>query len=401
MIAESEKDKIKRILAAINPIKEYLKTGNYLAQSMCILFDADSTAFRKSYAEIDCGGYQVVPLADYQKMGILNNDGFKVAKYGSDFPTKVAYCINLDSNIVSDIYKLFSGKKLVNKHSLLNLLISIKKANVQTSASPYILECTYNKKILEKSIVYQNILYFFLFSRLSLKQLQEDYFKVMPSIEDYLLADDAWDVINSDFNEDLFDRYLVIYCVLCKTYLIKFGSKKSYENKVKELVEFMNNELYCYLEFELVICCLFLKNDPKLSYFFRLMQPDKDNITDVIKNMTWDILHIRNIQTEMAIRSTINNNSNIFYAHSIASHDKGLIDILKANPIKRLILYKGEAYPKYERDFDNICKDLDIKSILFENTFKREQYCLTHQNSYLKSFTCSLENTIENLRENN
>lgn len=399
MIAESEKDKIKRVHAAINPVKAYLETDNYLVHSMCILFDADTTVFRNSYTEMSCNDYQVIPLADYRKMAVLNNDVIRSDKDGNDyFPTKVAYCVNLDSNIVSDIYKLLSGKELVNKHSFLNLLMNIKKAEVQTSASPYILECIYNRKILDKNIVYQNLLYFFLFNRLSLKQLQEAYLNVMPNIEDYMLADDAWNTISSDFDGDLFDRYLVIYCMLCKTYLIKYSSKKSYEKKVKELVEFLNNELYCYLEFELVICCLFLKNDSKLSYFFRLMQPNRKNITDAIKNMTWDILHIRNIQTEMAIRGTINNNPNIFYAHSIASHDKGLIDILKANPVKRLVFYNGEAFPKYEKSFDSICKDLNIKSSFFKNTFKREQHCLTFQNSYLKNLSCKLENAIESLR---
>lgn len=136
------------------------------------------------------------------------------------------------------------------------------------------------------------------------------------SVEDYVLADTVWNIINSEFDKDLFDRYLAIYCMLCKTYLIKISSRKTYDYKVKELVDFMDNKLYCYLEFEFVLCCLFFKNDSRLSHFFRLMQPNSKNVINTIKNMTWDILHIRNIQTEMAIKNT-NNKSNIFFVYSI------------------------------------------------------------------------------------
>lgn len=392
-----EKEKMKHILAAANPVKEYLKEENFLLQSTCMLFDANFTAFENLFADINYNGYQVVGLANYEKMALLNRDFISYTQNGIDsFPTKISHCINFDSNIVSDIYRLFLGKEFVNKDSLLNLLIAIKKAEAQTSAAPYILECSYNKKVIDKNIVYQNLLSFFLYTRLSLKQLQDEYGSGSLSVEDYVLADNVWNIINSDFDKDLFDRYLAIYCMLCKTYLIKVSSKKTYDYKVRELVDFMDNKLYCYLEFEFVLCCLFFKNDDRLSHFFRLMQPNSRNVVNTIKNMTWDILHIRNIQTEMAIRNT-NNKSNIFFVYSFASHDKGLIDIIKSNPINRLILYKNEAYPKYKEGFEDVCKDLNIYSSFLKNTFIRGEHCKTNQNGYLKKLACQLENAIDNL----
>jgi 3-dehydroquinate dehydratase len=112
--------------------------------------------------------------------------------------------------------------------------------------------------------------------------------------------------------------------------------------------------------------------------------------------MTWDILHIRNIQTEMANRNT-NSKLNMFFVHSFASHDKGLIDIIKSNPINRLILYKNEAYPRYEEGFEDICKDLNTNLSFLKNTFNREEYRKNNQNSYLRKLACQLESAIHNL----
>ncbi len=392
-----EKDKIKQILAATNPVKEYLKEENFLLQSTCMLFDENFTAFENLFAEINYSGYQVAGLANYKKMALLNNNFINYTQNCiNSIPTKISHCINFDSNIVSDIYRLFCGKEFVNKDSLLKLLIAIKRPEIQISATPYILECSYNKKVIDKNIVYRNLLSFFLYTRVSLKQLQDEHSSVSFSVEDYVSADNVWNIINSDFNKDLFDRYLAIYCMLCKSYLIKVSSKKTYDNKVKELVDFMDNKLYCYLEFEFVLCCLFFKNDSRLSHFFRLMQPNSRNVVNTIKNMTWDILHIRNIQTEMAIRNT-NNKTNIFFVHSFASHDKGLIDIIKSNPINRLILYKNEAYPKYKESFEDVCKDLNIYSSFLKNSFNREEYYKINQNGYLKKLACQLESAIYNL----
>lgn len=390
----SEKNKIKNILSATNPVKEYFKEENFLLRSNCMLFDANFTAFQNLFAEINYDGYQVVGLANYEKMALLNNESIK---YTQDiFPTEIAHCINFDSNIVSDIYRLFCGKEVANKDSLLKFLIAIKKTGAQTSAIPYILECSYNKKIIDKNIVYQNILFFFLYTRLSLKQLQEEHGSVSPSVEDYVSADRVWNEINSDFNKELFVSYLGIYCMLCKSYLIKMSRGKTFDCKVKELIDFMDNNLYCYLEFEFVLCCWFFRNDSRLSYFFRQMQPNSRNVVNTIKNMTWDIIHIRNIQAEMAHRNT-NDKVDKFFIHSFASHDKGLIDIIKSNPINRLILYKNEAYPKYKVSFEDICKDLDVYSSFLQNTFIREEFCKVNQTCYFKELAFKLESAIYNL----
>lgn len=121
-----EKDKIRQILAAINPVKEYLKEENFLLQSTCMLFDANFTAFENLFLEMNYNGYQVVGVANYEKMALLNNN-FINYNYIDSVPTKISHCINFDSNIVSDIYRLFCGKEFIDKNSLLKLLIAIKK----------------------------------------------------------------------------------------------------------------------------------------------------------------------------------------------------------------------------------------------------------------------------------
>ena len=59
--------------------------------------------------------------------------------------------------------------------------------------------------------------------------------------------------------------------------------------------------------------------------------------------MSWDLFHIWNIPTEMAICS----NEDIIQLQSIASGDKALIDMISVNPIERIFMYNDEAIVKY------------------------------------------------------
>lgn len=68
--------------------------------------------------------------------------------------------------------------------------------------------------------------------------------------------------------------------------------------------------------------------------------------------MSWDLFHIWNIPTEMAICS----NDDIIQLQSIASGDKALIDMISVNPIERIFMYNDEAIVKYRYRFSLFLK---------------------------------------------
>ena len=77
--------------------------------------------------------------------------------------------------------------------------------------------------------------------------------------------------------------------------------------------------------------------------FFQKVTPSAKNILKKIEGMSWDLFHIWNIPTEMAICS----NDDIIQLQSIASGDKALIDMISVNPIERIFMYNDEAIVKY------------------------------------------------------
>ena len=64
-------------------------------------------------------------------------------------------------------------------------------------------------------------------------------------------------------------RYYLIYCLLLKAVIIENSSKRSFENKIMELLDFVSKDLNTYLENEMLICALFLNKNPEVEYFFR------------------------------------------------------------------------------------------------------------------------------------
>ncbi|GAB6180333.1 hypothetical protein JCM14036_16520 [Desulfotomaculum defluvii] len=392
VIQRQEKDSIRNVLFSQNPITAY--KNSKLKNCTYALFDANNTAFENYFEEKTFGIYRIIGLSNYKKMIVLNDCVLEDLKNNNEnSQIKLAHCINFDSNIASLINKLINSKKPAIDNEFYKFLLYIKENAIQTTILPYMMESKYNNKISDTIRVYQTILAFFMFDRLTKEQLNEQNFS-KPSSEDYILADKAWHEFKINSDSEIFDRYLVIYCLLCKTCLIKLFNKKSYTNKVSMLVEFINNELYCYLEYEFVLCCLFLKNDQSVEHFFRFVQPNSSDLIGDLKNMTWDLMHLRNIGTEMAIRNSLTNYENIFYAHSFGSADQGLLNILKLNPIKRVAFYKGEAYIRFQNTIEDVCEKEEFINNLLLNSHQREQCCLSISNRHLPNLAAKLENEL-------
>lgn len=394
VIQRYEKNSMKQVLFSHNPITAY--KNSELKNCTYALFDANSTNFENYFEEKKFGKYQIIGLSNYKKTIVLNNSVLEdLENNNENSKIKVAHCINFDSNVASLINKLFNLNNYTIDNDFYEFLLYIKENGIQTTIMPYMMECENNNKISHPTIVYQTILSFFMFDSMSIGQLTEQNFSnLKPSSEDYFFADKAWHELKVNCDSKIFDRYLVIYCLLCKTCLIKFTNKKSYIHKVSMLVEFINKELYCYLEYEFVICCLFLKNNESVKHFFRYAQRNSSNLISVIKNMTWDLMHLRNIQTEMAIRNSLENYENIFYAHSFGSYDQGLLNILKLNPIKRVAFYKSEAYIRFENTIEDVCENEDIITNLLLESNRREQFFLYNPKNYFSDLANQLENEL-------
>ena len=396
MLTNSEKKSIYSFLNDSNPVNTYLDENNSEFTLLC--FDKAFGVLQNIPKELPENKYRMLPFGRYQNTIVLNKNTLECNKYNQDL-SKVyySYCVNLDSNIISNIYRLFNGINLSDQEELIQFLIHLKSSNVSLSAAPYIFECKYNNKISDKLLVYKNLLYFYLFDRLEASDIENgDFINFEPNTEDFIFADRVWNEIQMNKNEDIFTRYLLVYCMLCKGYILRFSNEKKVTERVHELLEFMNEKLMCYMEFEFLLIYKHLKNDTQVSHFFRLFTEKRSTIINDIHNMSWDILHYRNALNEMAIRNS-NDDIKRIYIHYFSTRDKGLSEVFSFNEIKRLVMYNEEAYPKYDFSFDGIKINDNVIEKFKNSTEIREQNCKKTDNNYYKKLAKKLENEIEKM----
>ena len=111
--------------------------------------------------------------------------------------------------------------------------------------------------------------------------------------------------------------------------------KKENRKKIEDFLDFVINNVGCYLENEVYLIGKYLCNSGD-TVFFRHMQQnrDKDNFFRDVRGMAWDLCHLRNVLEEMKVRNT---SDDITFLHCFASYETGLLEILKSNLINRIL----------------------------------------------------------------
>lgn len=315
------------VINSKNPVDTYRSNRDIVIKykPIVLLFDGKQSVITNNmfYKECKNGTYQIKPIANYQNLGVLNLGIFS----SSDSQIlQIASFVNLDSNIVSLLPKYFKKENNQNFADLADLIEYIINEKLNISSIPYFLEDSLNSSGMKNDEkVYKSTLYYCVLRRLSGGISTTDRFPRRNEI---------------DFEK----RAKTLYCFLLKMYILKFSSKKNAPYKTEQLLDFCNNELGIYLESGLYISFLYFEGkNNTVKNFFQKVTPSAKNILKKIEGMSWDLFHIWNIPTEMAICS----NDDIIQLQSIASGDKTLIDMISVNPIERIFMYNDEAIVKY------------------------------------------------------
>ena len=333
------------VINSKNPVDTYRSNRDIVIKykPIVLLFDGKQSVITNNmfYKECKNGTYQIKPIANYQNLGVLNLGIFS----SSDSQIlQIASFVNLDSNIVSLLPKYFKKENNQNFADLADLIEYIINEKLNISSIPYFLEDSLNSSGMKNDEkVYKSTLYYCVLRRLSGGISTTDRF---PISNDYIDADEIFRLMKSTRrNEiDFEKRAKTLYCFLLKMYILKFSSKKNAPYKTEQLLDFCNNELGIYLESGLYISFLYFEGkNNTVKNFFQKVTPSAKNILKKIEGMSWDLFHIWNIPTEMAICS----NDDIIQLQSIASGDKTLIDMISVNPIERIFMYNDEAIVKY------------------------------------------------------
>lgn len=393
---DETKQIISEVLQASNPI-ECLKQFIYnpFAKDITfLLFDGNAeTNFKSISHEFSLHKYNIVNLGCYERM-ILINTSILSAKQNS-IPIRTEYLINLDSNIASFLSKIIKNNQI--EDCLWNFLYYIKKNNLNLSMVPYVLEDSLNSTGMQNNDrAYECLLSFFTFDRVTL-----DEFKALPcipNVDDYCCADNAWMQMRYTryYERKEEKRVRSIYCFLLQVYIIHFQSKRSPKNKIIELINFINNELGAYFEAGVILAYWFFNKSYKcVNRFFQKIQPTSKNKLKDIEGMAFDLFHLWDMPTEMAI---LTQRDDAIVLKGLATHDDALAQIAKLNPITRIAFYAEEAQVKYTFSIQDVLTENYILESLASKKIKREKLCPTVD---LIQLSKVLEKKLYELTENN
>ncbi len=380
------------VISSINPVDTFLSNRDIVIKYKPIVLLFDGKQIEKTnntfFEEYKNDTYQIKPIANYKNLNVLNQHIFSLLPTSIFQELKIANFVNLDSNIVSILPKYFEKKGNQDLAALIEHIINVK---LSISSIPYFLEDSLNSSGMKNDEkVYKSTLYYCVLRRLSSGISTTDRF---PISNDYIDADEIFRLMKSTRrNEiDFEKRAKTLYCFLLKMYILKFSSKKNAPYKTEQLLDFCNNELGIYLESGLYIAFLYFEGkNNTVKNFFQKVTPSAKNILKKIEGMSWDLFHIWNIPTEMAIGS----NGGIIQLQSIASGDKALIDMIAVNPIERIFMYNGEAIVKYRY---NLFSKTETKHLCEKIYLNREKRLSINKTANLNSLSKSLENTLLDL----
>ena len=99
----------------------------------------------------------------------------------------------------------------------------------------------------------------------------------------------------------------------------------------------------------------------------------KDKLKKV-EGMAWDLFHLWDIPTEMAVQS---HTYNAIILQAFATHDDALAQIAKLNPIIRIAFYEQEVQIKYKLSLSNFLHNDPIIDSIIDNQEQRECLCDT------------------------
>ena len=308
-----------------------------LHECRVFLFDEEKSNFGNIGKSISYGKFNLIGLGDYQKIWVIDKNTVNA----KDNFLPVARIVNYDLNIFTYIHDLYRGRNILDKENLIRFLHEIKSLRLTNNISTALMErytTPINRELLAKMIesyVYFDSINFEVFQSNVPQTLKPDKYIWMKEIwedAEYYLS-----------NDEVIQHYEAVCCYILKAFILKNTKNLSTKAKVAEFKRYCIEDLCVFLELEMTLLILFLKNDSAVQEIFKKLQLKADKLIDKIHNTAWDIFHIRLLE-----QSTLLNcieNPDVIYLHYFATADSGLAEVLRANPIKMLVYYNEKVIP--------------------------------------------------------
>lgn len=344
---------------------EFVSNRSIPDECAVLIFDDGINNLFYNFGSID-PKFEILTISENKSFSFLTPEIARMSlRNKGEYHLTYGFCLELDTQTVSYLANLLSGKKLekdilISMNTLIKLLRQIQ---CDFSCFPYSFENSKKVKDIEREML-DTFLYFDYFKKNFTNDLKYPILKKDMPLEYVQSAED--DLIGSSqiaLDEQcnyLYDINKAIYCLLLKTVIIEFSTHNSLENKMSSLIEFINNQLGVYLEREIAVCYGYLKKRRDIrDVFFKKIKINSHDILKSLKGMAWDLTHIRMIEYLTSVDLYVE--KSLFF-HYLVSFDKGLRSVIKYYPIERILFYKTTPYVKFKYPLYDFIKEVDIMS---------------------------------------
>ena len=302
------------------------------------------------------GKILVSKLADYEKRKFFNK------------LRDVDYVVEMDTNIVSYLDRFYKNQLTKEDEKLkLDIVRMIEDLDKKRenfllgSCNLYIIESIMRDEEIAEEIIVDNV------KSAEYVVNWKKYKKELKDIKLKQIENNTKIRIKNirEIKKQYVDRNLLIYCLILKSFYIKI-TISNINKRIEELINFINNELYDYMENEILLCITYLLDAENQKFFGKINKNLKntkekiemEEIKSYIKGMVWDLSHLRILQEN----NTKEHKNGRIQLPVILSADEGLNEIVNFNKIKNFCFFEKYRIPVYEKNIKTYTKNYKHKN---------------------------------------
>ncbi|MFC7422093.1 hypothetical protein ACFQNF_19725 [Iodobacter arcticus] len=308
----------------------------------------------------------------FAKERILVLDGATRSEMISDgkavFP--IDYSISLDTQALSYLAPYLENKRSRLPEDFHEIFAFISQSNVFVDPGPYITENLTN--VLDSKNL--NDIRRRLNGYETLRSIDEMHFKKTGEVRSTILqneqiirVDDTLNMMIKNASDPkilkaMLYRHTLMYCLLLKMSIIQLRRPQSKFSAIKlvEFLEFMDQRLHTIFARETIVAAeYFVRGQSKFGFFGKIQKKQPENLV-LLKNMAWDLWHIRHIEeattTHEQFLSGIQAPRYRYFFPSLLTCDKDFIEVIDLYPLKSYAYQKNKYSPMPFSEIDWIAK---------------------------------------------
>lgn len=229
------------------------------------------------------------------KINIVNNKILQRLYYKNKVDTGMQFCVSFDTQTISYFNRYYRGNVASLPTNLKTFIQLLYNQNISVDYIPYSME---NLLFANKDIdsVYDTI---YTFERLYYKENESDEYCHMQTKK----VINWYESMRNRNETEFIHLYKSVYISLLKMCHIQlFHTSWLIDKKMETLCEFMNSTISQMLHPELILAYNFFQKGQNYNFFGKI-QKGRTDIVNSIKNMAWDLFHLRMLEINCAFKN--------------------------------------------------------------------------------------------------